>query len=338
MSEIQQKNRDLTCFNAVLLDSLLFKNLTEPEYAVVCSFLEYRMIPRGIVVYREGETGDELHICLTGVFSVSIGLSNGARRGLYTINPGDSFGEITVISRESQGVTVTAEEDSSTAVLRFQNFNRILSDYPFIAVKILKNISRTQNDRFEESAKYMDDLIRWGDIARRRTIQDELTGLYNRRFLEDSIRDRFQHWEMGLRKMSLMMMDLDKIHAVNELHGIKAGDEVIIATAEVIRSVMRSTDICARLSGDEFAILLPDASGKDAVRTAGRLLDAINSRTVSLPEHPGSEIRVPFVLHASIGVAEAPGNADTGEALKLAADHALSRAKENGRNRVELAV
>jgi diguanylate cyclase (GGDEF)-like protein len=338
MAEMKHESPVFEGVESVLLNSPLFKNLTAPEYAATVSFLEARRFPRGTVVYREGETGDELYICLTGILRASFGLSNGARRDLFVIKPGDVFGEIALVTGESQIVTVAAEETSSAAVLRVQDFNRLVSDYPLIAVKILSNISRVQNGRFEESAKYMDDLIRWGDIARRRTIQDELTGLYNRRFLEDSIRDRFLHWEMGLRKMSLMMMDLDKIHAVNEQYGMKAGDQVIIAAAQVIRSVMRSTDICARLSGDEFAILLPDASGKDAFRTAGRLLDAINKCVVSIPVHPESEDYIIFTFHASIGVAEAPANADTGEALKLAADRALHRAKENGRNRVELAL
>jgi diguanylate cyclase (GGDEF)-like protein len=337
MCEVKHENRDEALPDTALLNSPFFKNLTGPEYAAIASFLTERGIPRGTVVYREGETGDELYICLAGAFSASAGLSNGARRDLFAIKPGDCFGEIAVISREPQFVTVTAEETSSAAVLKARDFHRIVSDYPAIAVKILGNINRVQNDRFEKSAKYMDDLIRWGDIARRRTIQDELTGLYNCRFLEDSIRDRFQHWEMGLRKMSLMMLDLDKIHAVNERYGIRAGDLVIIAVADVIRSVMRSTDICARLSGDEFAILLPDASGKDAFRTAGRLLEAINKCAVSIPGRPGSDDCITFTPSVSIGVAEAPAHANTGEELKLAADRALYRAKENGRNRVESA-
>jgi diguanylate cyclase (GGDEF)-like protein len=338
MPESKQKDPDVTRAGTALLASSFLGDLTGPEYAAAASFLENRVVPPGTVVLREGETGDELYVCLTGTLSASVALPNGSRRELFVIRPGDVFGEIAVITGEPQIAAVTAGETSSIAVLKMRDFNRILADHPLIAARILRNISRAQSGRFEESAKYMDDLIRWGDIARRRTIQDELTGLYNRRFLEDSIRDRFLHWEMGLRKMSLMMMDLDKIHAVNERHGMKAGDLIIVAVAEVIRSVMRSTDICARLSGDEFAILLPDASGKDAFRTAGRLLDAINSRSVSVPESPGSDSFIPLALHASIGVAEAPGNAGTGDALKLAADRALHRAKENGRNRVELAV
>jgi diguanylate cyclase (GGDEF)-like protein len=138
--------------------------------------------------------------------------------------------------------------------------------------------------------------------------------------------------------MSLIAMDLDCVHDINERHGISAGDQVIIAVAEVIRTVMRSTDICARLSGDEFAVLLPDTSGVDAFNTACRLLDAINRRAVSVPERPDGTDYIILNPHMSIGIAEAPSHADSGEALKLAADHALRLAKENGRNRVEPAL
>jgi diguanylate cyclase (GGDEF)-like protein len=333
----------------VLRNSPCLKNLTDPEYGAVCSLLEYCTVPLGVAVFREGEAGEGLAICLTGGFVASVGLSNGARRDLFSIQPGDFFGETAVIgdcgtlphnllAREPQLVTIIAQEVSDIAVLHAQDFSRILAGYPLAAIKILGNIGRQMSGRFESFAKYMDDLMRWGAIARRRAIQDDLTCLYNRRFLEDSIRDRFQHWEMGLRKMSLMMLDLDKIHAVNEQYGTRAGDMVIIAVAEVIRSVMRSTDICARLSGDEFAILLPDASGKDTFHTACRLLTAINNLVVSVPCSPDSGSPITLVPNVSIGVAEAPAHAATEEELKLAADHALHRAKANGRNRVESAT
>jgi diguanylate cyclase (GGDEF)-like protein len=335
MVKMEQGDLDIALLDAILLKSPFFEDLNESEYAVVTAVMDYRMVHRGVVVYQEGEVGDELYICLTGTLSASAGLSNGARRDLFVIKPGDFFGENAIITQESQIVTVAAEENSCIAVLQAQEFNRILSDFPLIAVKILRTIGRVQNDWFEKSSIYMDDLIRWGAIARRRTIQDELTGLYNRRFLGDSIRDRFQHWEFDLRKMSLIMIDLDQFHAVNEKYGVRAGDQVIVAVAEVIRSVMRSTDICAHFSGDEFGILLPDTSGKDAFHTACRLLDAINRRAVLVPERPGAEDYIVFNPRASMGIAEAPTHADTDEALKLAADRALHFAKEKGRNRVE---
>jgi diguanylate cyclase (GGDEF)-like protein len=296
-----------------------------------------RKIPGGTIVFREGEVVEELFVCLSGAMSASVGLSNGARRELFAIKQGDFFGETALIAREPQFITVTAMEDVEIAVLATRDFQRILAEHPLVAVKILKPISLLQNEWFDRSARYMDDLIRWGTIARRRTIQDELTGLYNQRFLEDALKDRFQHWEIGLRKMSLVMMDLDKIHAINERYGSLAGDKVIIAVAETIRSVMRSTDICARFSGDEFAILLPDAAGEDAARTADRLRETISLREVPVPDQKGPDPVVILYPRTSIGVAEAPTNANSVEALMLAADQALRKAKDQGRNKVVLA-
>jgi diguanylate cyclase (GGDEF)-like protein len=179
--------------------------------------------------------------------------------------------------------------------------------------------------------------MQWGAIARRRAITDELTGLYNRRFLEDSIKERFQNGTVELRKMSLMMLDLDKVHDINDRYGPVAGDRVIIAVAEVIRSVMRSSDVCARLSGDEFAILLPDTGDADTLRIADRLRETISLREVPVPEQPGAETTVTLYPRTSIGVAAAPAQGDSLEALMQNADWGLRKAKALGRNRVELA-
>jgi diguanylate cyclase (GGDEF)-like protein len=163
-----------------------------------------------------------------------------------------------------------------------------------------------------------------------------MTGLYNRRFLEDSIKERFSSSFMNYRIMSLLMMDLDKIHGVNERYGTKAGDLVIISSANIIRSCLRPGDIPARLSGDEFAVLLPDTDKKDAAALAGKIRESIEKKQIEVPSAPGAEDNVLINTYTSIGISEAPAHANTTEKFVENADIALRKAKELGRNRVEI--
>jgi diguanylate cyclase (GGDEF)-like protein len=203
-----------------------------------------------------------------------------------------------------------------------------------IGSKILNSIRKVQNTWFEQISKHLGDIMRWGEAARRRAVSDELTGLYNRRFLEESAGNRFLQGTLGLRNVSLMMMDLDKIHEINENYGTKAGDLVFISTAEVLRSTTRAGDICARLSGDEFAVLLPDAGTEEAILIAERARENIAARKVSVPIKPDSAEETAISVCTSIGVATAPIHADNWGNLLLAADRALNRAKSLGRNKV----
>jgi len=158
-----------------------------------------------------------------------------------------------------------------------------------------------------------------------------MTGLYNLRFLEESIKER-----LGNRILSLLMMDLDKIHSINDKHGPKGGDEVIKAAANEIRSSLRSIDIPARLSGDEFAVLLPDTDAENAFKIAERIRTSIENMQVEVPASPSTEETVFIGTRTSIGIAVAPLYANTTEQLMEIADTALRKAKELGRNRVEV--
>jgi diguanylate cyclase (GGDEF)-like protein len=134
------------------------------------------------------------------------------------------------------------------------------------------------------------------------------------------------------------MMDLDRIHIINERHGIKGGDLVFIATANVLRTSTRPGDICARLSGDEFAILLPDTDCSEAYIIADRICKNLVLEKITVPQNPDGTGQSEVSISTSIGIASAPAHASTWEDLNLAADIALHHSKAKGRNRVEIAA
>lgn len=314
----------------------LFSGLKEEELSNVTEALKTVHIKKGETIFNEGDNGEELFILLSGAMNAYGTQSDGTQRKLFDVKPGDFFGEMSIIAHEPRSATITAMEDSGLIKLSKTDFYRIISDYPVTGYKILRSIGIIQNQWLDQSSKTYSDLIRWGKIARRRAITDEMTGLHNRSFLEESIRERFGSHSMKLRIMSLLMIDLDKIHFVNNNYGTKAGDLVIISSAEIIRSCLRHGDIPARLSGDEFAVLLPDTESKNAAIVAEHIRKKIEDKQVEIPESPGSNETILIGTHTSIGIVTAPSHASTAEELFEKSDMALRKAKELGRNRIEV--
>ena len=323
--------------NPVVRNSPLLRDLSDLEYNAVAAFFEPRRIKKGEEIFKEGDAGEELFILVSGKISAWVNQADGSRRWMFEIKPGDFFGEMTIIASESRSATLTARVDTELLVFHGIDFYRIIFENPMIGIKILKSISAVQNTWLEQTSKYLNDLMRWGETARRRAVSDPLTGLYNRSFLDESAVGRFEQGYVDTRNVSVMMLDLDKIHHVNDKYGPEAGDHVFIETAEILRSHTRPGDICARLAGDEFAVLLPDTKADDAHNIAERIREAMASRTMTVPNHNKGNEKTDIKITTSIGVASAPVHAKNWEKLFYVADNALRRSKELGRNRVVMA-
>jgi diguanylate cyclase (GGDEF)-like protein len=321
----------------VFRKSSFCKELSNLELNAVTAFLEPRRVKRDEVIFEEGAVGEEMFILVHGSVSAWVKQTDGTTRRMFGLKSGDFFGEMSIIVNESRSATIIAQEDSELLVLHGTDFYRLAFEYPMIGKKLLHAIIKVQNVWLEQTSRHLGDLMRWGETARRRAISDELTGLYNRRFLEESANDHFTKGAVKLSCLSLMMMDLDKIHQINTDYGTKAGDLVFISTAEILRSTTRAGDICARLSGDEFAVLLPFTEPEEAGEIGEKIRVSLNARLITVPANPEGIGTTEITVHTSIGVAAAPIHADSWEALSEAADKALRRSKELGRNRVVLA-
>jgi len=155
---------------------------------------------------------------------------------------------------------------------------------------------------------------------------DPLTGLSNARGLHDRLDAELARLRRYRTPLSLLLVDLDGLKAINDQHGHRAGDQAIRTVADVIRSQLRDTDLGARWGGDEFAVLAPSTSRAAALALAERI------RTLIL------ERGEPRRLSGSVGVATVDPNTDGGALdsamLMRAADAALYEAKRRGRNRV----
>jgi diguanylate cyclase (GGDEF)-like protein len=165
------------------------------------------------------------------------------------------------------------------------------------------------------------------------SVTDDLTGLYNSRYLNQVLHRESKRASRSGRPLSLLFLDLDGFKSVNDRFGHLSGSRALVEAATVIRGCARETDVTARFGGDEFALVLPDTGSDGAVAVAQRVRDRVAAHAF-LKASDGLDIR----LTASVGVATLPDVAGTAEELIKAADTAMYRVKDQGKNGVYLAV
>ena len=316
-----------------LASTPLCADLSGLELTAITAFLELRRFKAGEVVFSEGEPGLEMYLVRSGKILSSVRQTDGTMRKIYDFVPGRFFGEMAIVEGAPRSATCRAEVDSELFVLEGLDFYRLIYDHPMIGLKILSAIGKTMATWLDESSRFLNDLVRWGETARRRAVEDPLTGLFNRRVLEEALADRFAALKAGGPSFSLLMMDLDHFRDINARYGSSGGDRTIRAVAEAVRLVFRDVDIAAHLAGDEFAFLLSDVGLAEALETAERVRRLVETAVLSLAPLGGGDPE-PVAIAASLGVAAAPDHGDSPGSLTEAADRALFRAKEAGRNRV----
>ena len=158
---------------------------------------------------------------------------------------------------------------------------------------------------------------------------DPLTRLSNRRHLFRVLNSELERSQRSHKPCSLVMVDVDHFKAVNDTYGHQLGDEVLINVASQIQECMRVYDLAARFGGEEFALLMPGTDSAQATAIAERIRAVVEAMIFS-------EQLKPLQLTISAGVATYPGpEVATADDLIRVADHALYRAKDAGRNRVE---
>ncbi len=163
------------------------------------------------------------------------------------------------------------------------------------------------------------------------SVTDDLTGLANSRFLRASLGREIKRARRYGQPLSVVFIDLDGFKQINDSHGHLAGSRMLSEFGRVLVESLRETDVVARYGGDEFTVVMPHTASEDALRIAGRLRRTVAERRFL--ESDGLQARIT----ASFGVASFPSHGETREALIAAADRAMYRVKERGKNGVELA-
>jgi diguanylate cyclase (GGDEF)-like protein len=307
----------------------IFSLLKPEEIDSIAGLFKVHEINDGEVLFREGDKGNELFIVKSGTVASSIRLPDGGERQIAVFSAGNFFGEMSIFENAPRSATCYCTEHSTLLGLHEKDFYRMIEQYPDIATKIMYRMLNITTQRLRDTGEFLSDMVHWGEAARRRAITDELTGAYNRRFLDDAMISQLELARSGSTSLSLMMVDLDNFREINEQYGQEAGDHCIVEVVRIINHVLRESDIMARFGGDEFTILLPDTTGETALGMAERTRIDVESKGI-LKGYSGRETG----LTLSIGIASFPEHGDDVKKLTEMADQALYRAKEGGRNRV----
>ncbi|MDQ3229271.1 MAG: diguanylate cyclase [Pseudomonadota bacterium] len=172
--------------------------------------------------------------------------------------------------------------------------------------------------------------LRLQDTLRQQSIRDVLTGLYNRRYLEESLLREVARCERRGLPLAVMMLDLDHFKTFNDSHGHEGGDALLAAFGRLLQSTCRTEDIPCRYGGEEFTLILPEATFEAALHRAGEIRAAVEQMTVRHLQRDIGGVTV------SVGLAMFPTHGSNADQLLRVADAALYRAKHSGRNRVEM--
>jgi diguanylate cyclase (GGDEF)-like protein len=163
------------------------------------------------------------------------------------------------------------------------------------------------------------------------SVTDDLTHLYNSRYLNMVLRKETKRASRSGRPLSLLFIDLDGFKSINDTHGHLFGSRALVEAADVIRGSARETDVVSRFGGDEFALVLPDTGGEGAFAVGERIRERIAAHVFLAGD--GLAIR----LTASVGVATLPDVAASADELVQAADKAMYAVKDSGKNGIQAA-
>ena len=205
------------------------------------------------------------------------------------------------------------------SILAFIVFTSVIGIlYGYYNRKQLMEIESQRNELLEGEAK-----------LRELSVRDPLTGLFNRRYMEETFDREISRSVRKQQPLSVIMTDIDGFKKINDVAGHVLGDQALARVSAYFLSSIRASDVACRFGGDEFCLILPDCTLEEGIRRANALREGIEHLLLDEADQFG--IRG---VTMSFGVAAMPENGVTREALLNAADSALYSAKRGGRNRV----
>jgi diguanylate cyclase (GGDEF)-like protein len=193
-----------------------------------------------------------------------------------------------------------------------------------------EELASAETDFLGLFAKQIEMAITIADLfqaVREEAVTDALTGLYNRRYFEESLNKEVARAKRLMQPFSIIGIDLDYLKKINDTFGHAYGDMAIKTIAEILKSNARSIDVPARIGGEEFDILLPGVASDGALAAAERIRKSIENKEIETIGH----------ITGSLGVATFFEHTDNIEELLELTDQAMYQSKRNGRNRVTLA-
>ena len=299
--------------------------LESADLAVVGPLLKncpIKTLAAGEVLITAGRPNEFIYLVLSGRLSVR--LASAETTPIAEIAAGESVAELSVIDGQPTSAYVVAETDARVLAIDEELLWILVQSSHAIASNLLFTL--TKRLRFGNQVIF-EGRERYEQYRFHATV-DALTGLFNRHWLNSMLPRQMYRAHLCERPFSLLMIDIDYFKQYNDEHGHVAGDRALGAVAQALQTCLRPTDMAARYGGEEFIVLLVDCAEQAAKAVAERVRTSVASTKIAFAQ--GTDL--PSVT-VSVGVAEM-SETETLESFIAAADAALYRAKEAGRNRV----
>lgn len=302
---------------------LLFQSVNPESIRTWIDKCPVREFPAGTILLSIHEPTDCLYILLKG--RVSIRLGSEEANPIAHAEEGECIGELSAFDGNPPSAFVRAETDITTLVIPHETLLELVDRSHGVARNLLYLLSsrlRSGNLAVTNSLNLQKEFEQHANV-------DVLTGLYNRRWINDYFQ-RFMariHYQDTLPDLSVLIVDVDHFKFFNDRFGHLVGDHALRCVSDALKESVRPTDIVARYGGEEFLVVLPDTGEEAAIRVAERMREGVKKCKVEMSNTIYPRITI------SVGVSHLIPGDDFASLIK-AADVALYKAKENGRDRV----
>ena len=303
-----------------IVKSLLFADVEPALINAVLTRCRIRELQPQDILLSPEHINRFIYVVLSGRFEVHVGATNQAP--LASISAGECVGEMSVLDSQKPSARVIAAVPSRVVELHQDMIWQFVDTTKGMARNLLYILSsrlRVNTEALFESLRRQLQFERYAE-------QDGLTGLHNRRWLDRTLKRSLAGADTP--SMVIILLDVDHFKHFNDQHGHPAGDVALRQVANTVSQCLRPNDNAARYGGEEFAVLLQDADCHSGVQVAERLCAAV--REMELQDDNGKPLPAVTI---SLGVAQYQHGQSVVEWLQ-AADSALYRAKEGGRDQV----
>jgi diguanylate cyclase (GGDEF)-like protein len=290
-----------------------------------------RICEPGEIIIREHEPGEDFYIIRSGQTVVIKGeFQNPTILGFRST--GEAIGEMALLENLPRSATVIALDVVSLWSFSRETFYQFLKENPAFSINLMNMLSgrirKSEEERMRGYAREKQQVVALETLSRQAT-HDPLTGLFNRRYLDQILYGEIAHARQSGSQLGILMVDVDHFKRINDRYGHKAGDLMLQKLGELMKSCVRTADIVCRYGGDEFVIVMPGVTESTVRKCAEDIRSRFEMQSVIFENQK-------IQSTVSLGVAIYPLHGSNVDEVFINADRAMYQAKQRGRNRVAI--